>query len=144
MRHLVERFVSIHRPVVFFVLDRLGRDVVKAFCPQEKTALGPGYPLPQGCRLGQVRIIVIGREPVIVGSTLRIESERDGDGLQQGRFPAAVLPDEKCERFLKRKPFQRPDRRNLSQVRPFVNLVPVEGEVVNIHGVVLWAFEMQR
>ena len=135
MGQLVQGPVPIHGAAQFLlILDGLGGDVVETLGPEEKPAAGAlDRTLPDGYRIAEFGVVVVRGEVVVQRSALGVEPVGNGDSLQQGRFPGAVLSDEERHGPTERKLLQQADRRNPRQVGVRGNLVPVDTYSVDVH-----------
>ena len=130
---LVEGAVAEHRPVILFVFDGLGGDIVEAFRPEEEPVPLPRPALADRNGLIQRRMRVERREVVVQGPALRIEPVGYGDGLQQRRLPRPVLPHEKSDRLPELQPLEKADGRNPCHIRLRIHPVPIERNIIDIH-----------
>lgn len=74
-------------------------------------------PLPyQGSPSGEVKCVVIRREPVVAFAVFRIEPVCRRQGLEKRRFPSAILPVEEGERVIELTLAQGTEGGNRSRV----------------------------
>ena len=78
-------------------------------------------------------MVVKSGEMIVIRPALRIEPIGHGDGLQQRRFPAPVLPDKERDRRVEPQPLRLPDGRNPLQIGSLGNFLPFQSDVVDIH-----------
>src|SRR5258707_1106035 len=96
---------------VFIQLFNFGGNIEETLGPQKEavTRAWKSFCYPQETM--QLGMRVASAKPKIPGPAFSVEAARNCYGLEQGRFPRAILPNEECDCWMEFKYLQWPHRR---------------------------------